>query len=96
VSRLPVTAARPQSPSRQYSGPQEASVRSVTAAGVMFSLINSAGVLSAELLGPARWQRPVVPAGAPADPPAGTHCLVEFVGSGVDRPWVVAFSGWPS
>jgi hypothetical protein len=96
MSRLPVTAARLQPSVRQYSGPQEASVRSVTAVGVMFSLRSSAGALSAELLGPARWQRPVVPAGAPADPPAGTRCLVEFVGSGVDRPWVVAFSGWPS
>ena len=29
-------------------------------------------------------------------PPSGTRCLVSWVGSGADRPWVVAFDRWPS
>ena len=30
------------------------------------------------------------------DPPRGTRCLISFVGSGADRPWLVTFGGWPA
>lgn len=101
MARLPVTATRRPDRVRQYDGPQEAIVRSVTAKGVMFSVLDRTGAASSEVLGPAGWQRPVLPhaAGDPGvlgTPPARTRCLIVFVGTGVDRPWVLAFSGWPS
>jgi hypothetical protein len=29
------------------------------------------------------------------DPPAGTRCLIAFADGRLERPWVVAFVGWP-
>lgn len=30
-----------------------------------------------------------------SDPPAGTRCLIAFADGRLERPWVVAFVGWP-
>jgi hypothetical protein len=37
-----------------------------------------------------------VPGASPATPPAGSTCLIVFVGNGLDKPYCVMFTGgWP-
>jgi hypothetical protein len=92
-----------QLPSRQFAGPQPAKVLRVTA-GKLYVELESAQKLE---IGPCAWGHPAAhnhtdPGGGntgtttPADPAAGTRCLILFAGPGVTDPWVVAWSGWPA
>lgn len=68
-----------------FDGPQEGVIVSATTtqATVMVPAFSSVYALP----NPA-----VLPAWVVSAPPAGTRCLVLFVGSGVDDPWVVAMT----
>lgn len=92
-------------PTRQFEPIREAVVDSVDGDGVRFRLLDQPRIV----YGPARWQRPITGVETNTsgdsththdvvrdDPPSGTRCLVTFVGSGADRPWVIAFDGWPT
>lgn len=72
------------------SGPQEAVVVSADATGVRFYIPSYHPEWA---FGPAHMSRPSTAVGYP---PAGTRCLVQFVGPGLDRPWVCAFANWPA
>lgn len=99
---LTLPAAAVRLPSRQFDGPQPATVLRVTG-GQLFVELDAAAGLE---VGPCFWSRPAAhshsdPDGAtgtynPADPAAGTRCLVLFAGAGVTDPWVVAFDRWPA
>lgn len=93
---------------RTFDGPQLATVVSATATDCYVVIGDYSPDVS---FGPAPYPRPALhavtftPGGTvtpnphdhdPGVPPAGTECLVVFVGTGVDRPRIVAFYGWPS
>lgn len=82
--------------------PVEGKVKAVTAAGVTFTVADYDG--GKHVFGPAPWHRGAAaatdadgPGGeaahvhTAAPPPVGARCLVVFVGTGVERPWVVAW-----
>lgn len=99
---------RKQAPTKAFDGPQEATVVAATADTLTFTVNGYSPTVK---FGPAPYPRPAVAATTltlssgtvspdphthtPSVPPAGTQCLVMFVGSGTDRPWVVAFASWP-
>lgn len=64
----------------------EARVRTVTAAGVTFISHEFDG--GRNLYGPAPYTQGITPG-----PQAGNWVLVAFLGTGIDRPWIVAW--WP-
>lgn len=72
----------------------EGRVHAVTAAGVIFTVPDFDG--GKHRFGPAPWPRSLVDVAAAHDhegtaPTINARCLVIFVGTGVDTPWVV---GW--
>jgi hypothetical protein len=84
------------------SGPVEGKVKAVTAAGVTFTVADYDG--GTHVFGPAPWHRGAAAATdadgvggeaahvhAAAPPAVGARCLVVFVGTGIERPWVVAW-----
>lgn len=94
-------AGTPARPPRQFDGPQEGAVLSVSPAGELFVTVDALG--RDVRVGPCRWARPLEAhqhgAGTlytPPLPPVGTRCLVLFAGAGAGRPWVAAFDGWPA
>jgi hypothetical protein len=91
---------------RVFEGPQLATVVASTPTTVTFTIPDYDKQAK---FGPAPYPRPALhqislTGGVtpnphqhdPGLPPRGTTCLVVFVGPGVDRPYVVAFYGWPS
>ena len=91
-------------PSAVFDGPQVGKVVSATATTAMVTFASfNVGIN----FGPAPYPRPALhqitlagttPAAHQHDPglpPAGTACLVLFVGPGVDQPYIVAFYSWP-
>lgn len=72
----------------QFPRPREAIVDRVEGGKLFVVLVNARETL----FGPVSWQ----PVPGYGFPPAGTRCVVVFLGRGADRPWVVAFNGWPS
>lgn len=77
----------------------EGKIKSITSDGAMFTVPDWDG--GTHVFGPAPWPVSRVEPAAVADlglhdhdgtkPPAGSRCLVVFVGTGVDRPWIL---GW--
>jgi hypothetical protein len=64
----------------QVDGPQEGIVLDVVGATATFKL---SAAPTAPFYGPALFDRGV-------NPSPGDRCLVVFVGSGIDKPWIVA------
>lgn len=84
-----LTGAAVRLPTRQFDGPQPATVRRVTG-GQLFVALTGAPTLE---IGPVRWAKPTA---AIADPAAGTGVLVLFAGTGIADPWAVAWDRWPA
>ncbi len=79
-------------PSKPFTGAQRALVhRIVSPTRLTFTLVDVPGYDFIEV-GPAPFPRAT--SGAPA-PPVGTACIVDFVGFGLDRPFVVLFPDFP-
>jgi hypothetical protein len=87
MRQLTYAITRHQTASPAMEGPQEAVVVAASAASVQVVI----PVFSPDYqFGPAPYQP--VPGGVL--PPAGTRCLVMFVGTDLSRPYVVMFVGW--
>lgn len=97
-----LSSASVRMPAQQFAGPQPAKVLRVSG-GQLFVALDAATTLEVE----AKWARPLAAHShtatdiatsvyTPADPPAGTRCLVLFAGEGVTDAWVVAWSSWPA
>lgn len=87
TAALGYTLTRQQLATRPMVGPQEAVVVSATPADVQVTI---PAYSSDWKFGPAPYQPPV----SGASPPAGTRCLVAFVGNDLSKPYVVMFVGW--
>lgn len=95
-------------PTAMMEGPQRGKIHGTATTTHAYFVVPS---YSSDLvLGPAPYQRPAVdPTSlstldgispnphihAPSVPPAGTECLVIFVGTDLKDPWIVAFENWP-
>ena len=100
-TQLQRAALDQRTPSAMFDGPQVGTVISATATTAMVAVPTYNPTVA---FGPAPYPRPalhqITLAGVahqhdPGFPPAGTACLVLFVGLGADQPYIVAFYGWP-